>query len=105
MRSAFWVVGLLGGCIAWALLMSTYMDGVSTSFVENAGLAIGMRLPLFLVTGVGAGAAYAATRNHRKALWTWTILILVGMTGPAPVSWTGTDLSFTRSAAIVSSRS
>lgn len=79
MRSALWVVGLLGGCIAWALAMSTAMYGVSTSFVENAGVAIGMSLPLFLVTGVGAGVAYAVTRNHRKALWTWTILVLVGM--------------------------
>jgi hypothetical protein len=33
--------------------------------------------PLFMLTGVIAGAVYAITKVAKKAMWTWTILLLI----------------------------
>ena len=79
MLTALWIIGLLVGCIGWAFAIFTATYGFSSSFVETAGVAVGMSIPLCLVTGGGGVIAYAATRKRRKALWTWTSLILLAM--------------------------
>lgn len=65
--------------MGWAQLMSRVLYGVSPGFAEHAGFVIGISAPLFLVTGVGSGIVYAVTEDRTKALWTWTILVLLGM--------------------------
>lgn len=76
-RELIWVGGLFIGSLLWALLMNTAMGHRSGSFQFELGAALGMGGPIFLGTGIVAGIVYAVSKSRSKALWTWTILLLV----------------------------
>lgn len=49
---------------------------------EHAGTVIGtlgISVVFFLVTGLGSSLVYIVTKDHTKALWTWAMLVLLGM--------------------------
>ncbi len=80
MKIWLWIVGLLVGTLLWAMLMGTAMGFASTSGLENFGLYIGMGAPVFGGTGIISGIVYLVVKDANKALWTWTILLLLGFT-------------------------
>ena len=77
-RTGLWILGLLLGCVAWGMAMSSALWG-DYHFISVLGGGIGMGAPVFLVTGVGAGLVLAISRNRRTALQTWTGLIVVAI--------------------------
>ncbi len=74
---AAWLTALAATCFGWAVLMNVAMNGVYTYWQDTVFEALGMGGPVFAGTGIVAGIAYAGTKNPIKALWVWTILILV----------------------------
>ena len=51
--------------------------GASEHWQEQIIYGLGGGIPLFLATTLGWIVGYVVTRNMKKALWTWTALILV----------------------------
>jgi hypothetical protein len=72
-----WVFGLMTLCVAWGAAMHTASYGAVQRTSLNLGVGIGMGLPVFFTTSLGGGLTYAITRNRTKALWAWTVLVLV----------------------------
>jgi hypothetical protein len=70
--SVVWGTGLLVLSLGWAALITTAM-GESA----NLGVSIGMGGPLFAFTGIIAAIVYAITKSAKKAMWVWTILLLI----------------------------
>ncbi len=59
--------------------MHTAMNGFNEPFRDGAGAALGMGGAVFIVTAIGGAVGYAITRSRVKALWTWTVFVLLAM--------------------------
>ena len=77
-RVIYWPLCLFCLCFFWAYLSNIAMRG-SSSFTQDSGIAFGMSLPIFIITGVISGIFYCFTKNYYKTLWVWTILIIISM--------------------------
>ena len=76
-RELIWIGGLFIGSLLWAFLMNTAMWGRLGSFSFELGAALGEGGVVFLGTGLVSGIVYAVSKSSSKALWTWTILLLI----------------------------
>jgi hypothetical protein len=70
-----WVLGLFVLCVTCTAVLSA-AAGASEHWLENLVYGLGGGIPLFLATTVGWMVGYLVTRDMKKALWTWTALIL-----------------------------
>jgi hypothetical protein len=71
-----WVLGLFVLCVTCTAMMFA-AAGASEHWQEHIIYGLGGGIPLFLATTLGWIVGYLVTRNMKKALWTWTALILV----------------------------
>lgn len=71
-----WVLGLFVLCVTGTATMSAAALAPA-HWQENLVYGFGGGIPLFLATTLGWLVGYLVTRDMKKALWTWTALILV----------------------------
>lgn len=76
LATAAWIFGLLLLSVGWGAAMTSAIYGPST-WTEALGGGIGMGTPVYLVTSLGAGLVWALTKNRRRALVAWGVLILI----------------------------
>ena len=75
---SLWVLGLFVLCITGTALSSA-AAGASEHWQENLIYGFGGGIPLFVATTLGWMIGYLVTRDMKKALWTWTAIIVVAL--------------------------
>jgi hypothetical protein len=75
---SLWVLGLFVLCIT-GTAMSSAAAGASEHWQENLVYGFGGGIPLFVATTLGWMIGYVVTRDMKKALWTWTAIIVVAL--------------------------
>ena len=80
-KKTLWSTALLAFLIFWGYAMDTIFHPEQTGFMNHLGAALGMSIPVYLVTGVFALIVYfLSKRNSNAALWTWTTSALILLT-------------------------
>ncbi|MBT6717733.1 MAG: hypothetical protein HOB18_08890 [Nitrospina sp.] len=72
-----WALGLFICSFVWAQVMATAMGLHQPSgTINRIGVALGMSLPVFTISGAFAGIAYFIKRRPTFAMWVWTFSLL-----------------------------
>ena len=75
---AIWIGGLFVAALIWATVLNRVALGTPVSFDNWLVYALPKAAIVFVVPGIVAAAVDRMTKSRDKAMWTWTILLLVG---------------------------
>ena len=76
----WWTIGIAAGVLLWAYLVNFILyasSHTSLTKMEKLSEAVGIGLFPFLGTGALAVFSWYLTGSWRKAMWTWTIALLI----------------------------